>query len=209
MTADRRRARDRAAAVAVIALVVLASCETQAPTTSSESADAHALDQRAHAGSGVDGPGIPAAVADLRTWRLVRRSGAVSAHQPLAVRSDDDVLALDGQATPCYFPGEDIPAYELRASLFSAAAGSFDESGALDTHRESFVMAQLPDGEVLVTGGYNDHGTPKFSTRIWEPATDSGSMAHSNIARAGAVAAPLDDGRVLVVGGWAPGGSTR
>ena len=129
------------------------------------------------------------------------------ANQPLAVHSDEDVLALDGQGTPCYFPGEDVPTWEVRAMVFDATAGTFAESGALDDERESFVMAPLPGGEVLVTGGYNDTGVPKSSTRIWEPATGKWvEGALLNIARAGAVATPLVDGTALIVGGLTPGG---
>ena len=124
------------------------------------------------------------------------------------MRSDDDVVALDSQGTPRYFPGEDRPSFEVRANVFRATNGTFEESGAIDGEREHFVMAPLPGGEVLVTGGYNDKGTPSRARRIWKPKTGrwvEGALMH--IARAGAVASPLDDGRVLVVGGSTPSGN--
>jgi hypothetical protein len=57
----------------------------------------------------------------------------------------------------------------------------------------------LPDGRVLVTGGWG--GRP--SAEIWDPATSSFDPAGSlGEARSNHTATLLPDGQILVVGGW-------
>ncbi|HEX5821331.1 MAG TPA: kelch repeat-containing protein [Solirubrobacterales bacterium] len=67
--------------------------------------------------------------------------------------------------------------------------------------------ARLPDGRVLIAGGY-DGSDELASAEIFDPQTNSfssagvGSMAQK---RSDLIAAPLPDGRVLVAGGFADG----
>ena len=92
-------------------------------------------------------------------------------------------------------------------AALGAGAGSFSPTGAMGTARYAAAAAPLPDGRVLVAGGfYDDAGGDHYlsSAEIFNPATSSfsstgiGAMA---TPRRGAVAAPLPDGRVLVAGG--------
>lgn len=89
--------------------------------------------------------------------------------------------------------------------LFSAVAAQatpyFSATGSMGTARQNAVAAPLPDGRVLIAGGYNG-STVLDSAEIYNPVTGTfvptGSM---NIPRMLASAAPLPDGRVLVAGG--------
>ena len=81
--------------------------------------------------------------------------------------------------------------------------------------RNQPISAPLPDGSVLVAGGFwssspHDHtGSPLNSAEIYDPATGSFSALSSTLAgyRMSAPTAPLPDGRVLIAGGFnAPSG---
>jgi hypothetical protein len=88
-----------------------------------------------------------------------------------------------------------------------AGAGSFGATGGMGTPRYAAAAAPLPDGRVLVAGGfYDDAGGDHYlaSAEVFTPATgtfSSAGIGTMSTPRRGAVAAPLPDGRVLVAGG--------
>lgn len=92
------------------------------------------------------------------------------------------------------------------AEVFSPQTNSFSSAGIgpMVTPRWSAAAARLPDGRVLVAGGYQP-SSYLTSAEVFSPGTNSfgsagiGSMATPRVA---AVAAPLSDGRVLVAGGY-------
>ncbi|CAB4925476.1 unannotated protein [freshwater metagenome] len=72
--------------------------------------------------------------------------------------------------------------------------------------RLSAVAAPLPDGSVLVAGGWSGSigsFTANDSADIFDPVSEQFTPAPNpmTVARVGAVAAPLPDGRVLIAGG--------
>jgi hypothetical protein len=101
------------------------------------------------------------------------------------------------------------------AELFDPATDTFTAlpaSGELQVPRAGSVAAALPDGQVLIAGGYNSGGGILQSAELFNPATDtftelsaSGS-SELQTPRAGAVAASLPDGQVLIAGGEAGSG---
>jgi hypothetical protein len=80
---------------------------------------------------------------------------------------------------------------------------SFSQVGNLTTPREYPGAARLPDGRILVVGGYDD-GDSLNTAEIFDPKTNAFSPLGATMGEvryAPAVAA-LRDGRVLVAGGW-------
>jgi hypothetical protein len=63
------------------------------------------------------------------------------------------------------------------------------------------MVANLPDGKVLVAGGYD--GTDRLaSALVFNPSTGTYTATGSmNSPRQGAAVAPLPDGRILIAGG--------
>lgn len=93
---------------------------------------------------------------------------------------------------------------------FSMAVGaSWQPTGDLTTGREFHTATLLPDGKVLVAGGYGGDGPLHevlASAELYDPATGvwtpTGSM---NTARVSHTATRLLDGRILVAGGGLTG----
>ena len=85
--------------------------------------------------------------------------------------------------------------------------------GLMDAARTAPSAALLPDGQVLVAGGYyytgkneagSSFGYARATAEVFDPATgDWTSTGSMRYARAGAAAVTLSDGRVLVVGSGA------
>jgi hypothetical protein len=90
-----------------------------------------------------------------------------------------------------------------------AAPGTWTASGNLNTAREAHTATLLPDGKVLVAGGYYWDGSFHYlnSAEVYDPAagtwTASGNL---NTARESHTATLLPDGKVLVAGGMDSGG---
>jgi Ca2+-binding RTX toxin-like protein len=123
----------------------------------------------------------------------VARYGAVAV--PL---SDGRVLVAGG------FNHQD--SYLSSAEVFDPATNSFSSAGigSMSTPRDEAMAAPLPDGRVLVAGGFNGGGSLS-SAEVFNPSTNSFSstgIGSMFTTRYGAVAALLPDGRVLVAGGF-------
>jgi Galactose oxidase, central domain/Kelch motif len=89
------------------------------------------------------------------------------------------------------------------AELFDPSSGSWTATGDMVAIRGvSGTATLLPDGRVLVVGGYSGDNGTQASTELYDPGsgtwTDAGNMDE---ARAGHTATLLPDGRVLVSGG--------
>jgi len=92
---------------------------------------------------------------------------------------------------------------------FSAEAGVFQTTGAMHTARYSHTATLLPNGEVLVTGGYDSNDVEIASAELYEPASGLWQLTSPMIkTRAFHTATLLPNGRVLVAGGYTDTGST-
>jgi hypothetical protein len=126
----------------------------------------------------------------------VPRRGAVAAPLP-----DGRVLVAGGCCTAWpYDPLSSAEVFDPATNTFSSAG-----IGSMTTRREGAVAAPLPDGRVLVAGGFYYNSTSALSSaEVFDPATNTFSSAgigSMSIWRAKAAAARLPDARVLVVGG--------
>jgi hypothetical protein len=97
-------------------------------------------------------------------------------------------------------------------TLIGALPTRADDAGAkftpgpnLNEARGLHFIATLPDGQVIVFGGFGGYvdGSPVYpqSAEIWTPATGSFTLKAMNSARYGSAFAKLADGRYLLAGG--------
>lgn len=86
-----------------------------------------------------------------------------------------------------------------------AAAGGerVDGAGALALARASHTATLLPDGTVLIAGGYDGDSCSIAATELFDPAAGTASAGpRLTVPRCSHSATALADGRVLIAGGW-------
>ncbi len=119
---------------------------------------------------------------------------------------DGRVLIIGGQAFPGDPSSSTFIATTDSAEIYDPATGTFTATGRLATSRAGHSATKLPDGRVVVIGGYSTDPTGKPSmaatAEIYDPASgtfrETGALG---LPRAEHGASLLPDGRVLVVGG--------
>lgn len=88
----------------------------------------------------------------------------------------------------------------------SSRAGSLSEIAHMQIARASHSSTLLPDGKILIAGGFGGSGTesdPYRSTEIYDPRTGSFQTAgNMTIGRSGHTATFLKNGKLLIAGGW-------
>jgi hypothetical protein len=119
-------------------------------------------------------------------------SMAVSRMDPTAAPLPDGrVLVVGGQI----WGGAGTPL--ASAEIYDPASGEFTATGSMAAARIGAMAAPLPDGSVLVAGGYGEGSLS--SAEVFDPETEEFSATGSMTSpRAMGMAAPLPDGSVLV-----------
>jgi hypothetical protein len=82
----------------------------------------------------------------------------------------------------------------------------------MNAERAAHSATRLPDGKVLIAGGFREEGTTEVaiaSAEIFDPATNSFAATNDmNEPRNGHTATLLSNGKVLLAGGWNQEGRT-
>ena len=138
------------------------------------------------------------------TWTPTAPMSMARASNTATLLSDGEVLVTGG-ASIYHGPKGTVTA---TAEIYDPASGTWHGAARMSVARYHHMAALLPDGRVLVTGGWaltSNSDKSLASAEIYDPATNrwtaTGSMA---TGRARGSIAALPDGRVLVVDGVDP-----
>ncbi|MGB2620784.1 MAG: kelch repeat-containing protein [Candidatus Acidiferrum sp.] len=91
-------------------------------------------------------------------------------------------------------------------AAWPSGPGTIAEIASMHIPRASHSATLLPDGKVLIAGGFSGSGgesEPYRTTELYDPRSGTfESAANMTIGRSGHTATLLKDGKVLIVGGW-------
>jgi len=107
------------------------------------------------------------------------------------------VLVAGGADTPT---NDDVSPFLATAELYDPATGVWTATGAMTNPRYFHTATLLPNGQVLVAGGFGNSG-PLASAELYDPATGVWTATGAMTApRYGHTATLLPNGKVLVTG---------
>ena len=148
------------------------------------------------------------------TWSLIDDpTHYASVLHTATILSDGKVLFTGG------YPGnggDGDPTTLASSELFDPVTGTWQIAGNLNEARDGHTATLLPDGHLLVAGGFDwnirlyDYNLSLYvgSAELYDPATSAWmAVASLGFARSGHTATLLPDGSVLVVGGEGPAGT--
>jgi Kelch motif len=144
----------------------------------------------------------PTVVAGSGRWTRVSDMSTPRVNFTATLLKSGKVLVVGGQVE-WVVPGNTTNSVEI----YDPNTRKFTEAASLGSPRAGQTATLLPDGRVLVAGGYTSLGTQALSsTEIYDPANDTWTPgAPMSLARAQAAAVLLKNGTVLVVGGGQTG----
>jgi WD40 repeat protein len=147
------------------------------------------------------------------TWVLTGPLSVARSGQTATLLPDGDVLVAgggcNGQAYGCN-SGSFLSTLKS-AELYDPGTGAWSVTGSMREGRQFFTATLLPDGKVLVAGGFNDCDddfcSDLSSAELYDPATGKWTGAGTfHGPREQQTATLLRDGDVLMSGGFNEGG---
>lgn len=140
---------------------------------------------------------LTACLASGASSDTVRLSTPRAAHASV-VLDDGRVLLIGG----CVRDGCEVGPKSASVDLFDPADATIVPAGQLLTPRVSPRAARLPDGRILLVGGW-EAGRASASAEIFDPATGRSEQVGGLSTTSGDVSiVTLADGRILVAGGF-------
>ena len=126
--------------------------------------------------------------------------GATRMGHAATLLTDGRVLVVGGG--DCCFTIGTLGDGSDSAEIWDPGTMTFSPAGTLIHGRSGHTATLMPDGQVLVVGGYDATGYVGDTAELWDPARMTFSPAASlSEARIRQTATLLGDGRVLVIGG--------
>jgi len=111
-------------------------------------------------------------------------------------------VMLDGRVL---VTGRDFSPTAL-AEIYDPVADSWTPQPDMDTDRSGHTSSLLPDGRVMVAGGWDDNANILGSTQMFEPPVGPGQGTWTSIASSGPRAfhraTVLSSGQIMFTGGW-------
>jgi N-acetylneuraminic acid mutarotase len=147
------------------------------------------------------------------TWALTGQMSVARSGQTATLLADGDVLVAgggcNGQAYGCD-AGSFLSTLKS-AELYDPATGAWSATSSMKEGRQFFTATLLPDGKVLVAGGFNDCDddfcSDLASAELYDPVTGKWTDAGTfHGPREQQTATLLGDGDVLMSGGLNEGG---
>jgi WD40 repeat protein len=144
-----------------------------------------------------DPPGIWKATGSMATSRI---------HSQRETLPDGRIIVIGGSNTTGVDGSASI--FHATTELYDPVTGTWTTTGSLTTGgRALHTSSRLPDGRILVTGGWNG-STALSSAEIYDPATGTWTATGSmTTGRAGHRDQILFDGRILITGGFDSAGN--
>jgi hypothetical protein len=134
------------------------------------------------------------------TWSSVgRRDRSSRVSHTATLLPDGSVLIAGGDDGDGYFYSVIYDTVEL----YNPNTGTWSSTGYLNIPRNGHTATLLPDGKVLVVGGFGRRGY-LVSSELYDPSTGTWNFTSNlNTPRYGHTTTLLADGKVLIVGGYA------
>jgi N-acetylneuraminic acid mutarotase len=132
----------------------------------------------------------------IGTWTFTGSPNITRSGQTATLLTNGMVLIAGGIGTGIYGSGSVLDS----AELYNPATGMWTLTGSLHTGRENHTATLLPNGKVLVAGGYG--GSELSSAELYDPTTGTWANTGSlNTGREVHTATLLPNGKVLIAGG--------
>lgn len=206
-----RPSRSRLAAIALFGAVVAACTSTSSPLPSSLASDvpsppmasptpvrpASPATAEPTATQRITTTPAPTDSAIAASWDAAGQTVTRHAYHTSILLPDGRVLVAGGLIDD-RFDGQ----MSAAAEMFDPIDESWSATGAMTKARWGHSATLLPDGTVLVAGGYINSADPRATAELFHTATGRWTAIERMIhGRGGHTATLLPDGRVLVVGG--------